>query len=68
MKRPVSLRDATLAGGSVGALAGGVFAHVAASAQPLVPVFVGFALGQVAAVVVARLLAQRATARTDAPP
>jgi putative effector of murein hydrolase len=51
-----SRRNQLLLGGSVGALAGGLFAHFASVEQALLPVLVGFALGQVVAVVAAPLL------------
>lgn len=50
-----SRRNQMLVGGCCGALAGGVFGHSMDSAQPLVPVFVGFALGQCVAVLLGAL-------------
>ena len=44
-------RNQMLAGGLAGALSGGAVAHFADSGHALVPVVVGFALGQVVAVV-----------------
>jgi hypothetical protein len=41
-----SRRNQLLLGGSVGALAGGLFAHFASVEQALLPVLVGFALGK----------------------
>ncbi len=51
-----SRRNQLLLGGSVGALVGGLFAHFASFEEALVPIFAGFALGQIVAVVAASLL------------
>lgn len=48
-----SRRNQLLLGGSVGALFGGLFAHLVGVEPALVPVLAGFALGQVVAVVAA---------------
>jgi len=49
-------RNQMLAGGIAGALSGGAVAHFTDSGHALVPVFVGFALGQVVAVVAGSML------------
>ena len=52
----VSRRNQLLVGGVFGALAGGAFAHFTRVEQSLLPVLVGFALGQVVVVVAVSLL------------
>jgi hypothetical protein len=47
-------RNQILVGGCVGATLGALFDHFAGIEQDLVPVIVGFALGQVVAVLVGR--------------
>jgi len=49
-------RNQMLAGGIAGALSGGAVAHFADLGHALIPVLVGFALGQVVAVVIGSTL------------
>ena len=62
----VSRRNQLLLGGSIGALVGGAFGSIVGVEQGLVPVFAGFALGQVLAVITGSRLLPNGSPRRDA--